>query len=104
MTGARFLDCSDPYEPPAALTQFLAAGGIPICVGFGSMTDSRAAALTQIVFDAIVATQQAVQGRLLRFVALGCLPWWFLILQISSDGQTVYISLESVQNLFRESN
>lgn len=58
MTGAWFLDLSEHYEPPAALTRFLAAGETPICVGFGSMTDSTAATLTKIVFDAISTSQQ----------------------------------------------
>lgn len=58
MTGVWFLDRSEQYEPPVALTQFLEAGETPICVGFGSMTDSSSEALTKIVFDAIAKVKQ----------------------------------------------
>ncbi len=58
VTGVWFLDRLDLYEPPAALTQFLEAGETPICVGFGSMTDSSSEALTNIVLEAIAASKQ----------------------------------------------
>lgn len=58
MTGAWFLDCSEQYEPPAALTQFLAAGETPICVGFGSMVDASSEALNNIVLEATRASKQ----------------------------------------------
>jgi sterol 3beta-glucosyltransferase len=57
ITGAWFLDCAEEYEPPAALTQFLEAGEAPICVGFGSMTDSSPE-LTNIVLEAIAGSKQ----------------------------------------------
>lgn len=58
MTGVWFLDRSEQYEPPAALTQFLEAGETPICVGFGSMVDSSSEALTKIVLEAISVSKQ----------------------------------------------
>jgi len=58
MTGVWFLDRSEQYEPPAALIQFLEAGEAPICVGFGSMTDSSSEALSKIVLEAISASKQ----------------------------------------------
>ena len=48
MTGVWFLDRSEQYEPPADLIQFLEAGEAPICVGFGSMTDSSSEALSKM--------------------------------------------------------
>jgi sterol 3beta-glucosyltransferase len=58
MTGAWFLNHSEQYDPPAALTQFLDAGETPICVGFGSMPDSSPEALSKIVLDALAASKQ----------------------------------------------
>lgn len=58
VTGAWFLDRSEHYEPPAALTQFLEAGETPICVGFGSMPDSSPEELSKIVLEAIAASKQ----------------------------------------------
>ena len=58
MTGVWFLDRSEQYEPPVALTQFLEAGETPICVGFGSMADSSPEALSEIVLEAITLSKQ----------------------------------------------
>lgn len=58
MTGVWFLDRAEEYEPPAALTQFLEAGETPICVGFGSMTDTSSETLTNIVLEAIAVSKQ----------------------------------------------
>lgn len=58
MTGAWFLDRSNQYDPPTALTQFLEAGETPICVGFGSMTDVSSETLSNIVLEAISASKQ----------------------------------------------
>ena len=55
MTGAWFLDRSEQYEPPIALTQFLEAGEPPICIGFGSMPDSNLEALSKLVLEALSA-------------------------------------------------
>lgn len=57
VTGAWFLDRAEQYEPPAALTQFLEAGETPICVGFGSMTDSTET-VSNIVLEAIAVSKQ----------------------------------------------
>lgn len=57
VTGAWFLDRAQEYEPPVALTQFLEAGETPICVGFGSMTDSTET-LSNIVLEAIAQSKQ----------------------------------------------
>jgi len=58
MTGAWFLDRAEEYKPPAALTEFLEAGETPICVGFGSMTDSSSETLSNIVLEAIAISKQ----------------------------------------------
>lgn len=58
MTGVWFLDRSEQYEPPVALTQFLEAGETPICVGFGSMSDASSEALNRIVLEAIAGSKQ----------------------------------------------
>lgn len=58
MTGVWFLDRSEHYEPPVALTQFLEAGETPICVGFGSMADSSPETLNTIVLEAIAMSKQ----------------------------------------------
>lgn len=58
MTGAWFLDRSEQYEPPAALTEFLEAGETPICVGFGSMSDMNPEGLNNIVLEALRASKQ----------------------------------------------
>lgn len=58
MTGVWFLDRLEQYQPPAALTQFLEAEETPICVGFGSMTDSSSEALSKIVLEAISLSKQ----------------------------------------------
>ncbi|MBD2092466.1 glycosyltransferase family 1 protein [Microcoleus sp. FACHB-1515] len=57
VTGAWFLDRAEEYEPPIALTQFLEAGETPICVGFGSMTDSTETT-SNIVLEAIALSKQ----------------------------------------------
>ena len=58
LTGAWFLDRTQEYEPPVALTQFLEAGETPICVGFGSMIASSPETLTDTVLEAISRSKQ----------------------------------------------
>lgn len=58
VTGTWFLDRGEEYEPPAALTQFLEAEETPICIGFGSMTDSSSEILTNVVLEAISVSKQ----------------------------------------------
>jgi len=41
VTGYLFLD-DETYQPPEALSAFLAAGASPVCVSFGSMVNDRA--------------------------------------------------------------
>lgn len=45
-TGFWFLDDEPGWQPPAALTNFLASGPAPVYVGFGSVGDPQAAAAT----------------------------------------------------------
>ena len=44
---------SAPWEPPADLAEFLAAGDPPVFVGFGSMAGGRGDALAPVVADAL---------------------------------------------------
>jgi len=48
-----FYDQAQPYEPPPALLDFLAAGEPPIYIGFGSVVVEDPAALRRIVFAAL---------------------------------------------------
>lgn len=64
MTGYWFLDQHADWSPEPALAAFLAAGPPPLYVGFGSMTDTRAAITTQAICDAMAASgQRAVLAR-----------------------------------------
>jgi sterol 3beta-glucosyltransferase len=53
VTGFWFTDDPPGFTPPPALEEFLAAGPAPVCIGFGSMsqTDPRAAA--ELVLEAV---------------------------------------------------
>lgn len=52
ITGYLFDD--DPtWTPPAALSEFLAAGDPPVYIGFGSMPDSKPQATTRLFIDAV---------------------------------------------------
>lgn len=61
-TGYWFLPGEDDWQPPAALTAFLAAGPPPVCLGFGSMTASDPAALTDLL---VRATERSGQRAIL---------------------------------------
>lgn len=52
MTGFFFLD-DEEWQPDAALTEFIAAGGPPVVVTFGSMTHEDPDALTDLLLAAI---------------------------------------------------
>lgn len=52
-TGYWFLNESDVWVPPSALTAFLAAGPPPVYVGFGSMAGRQPAQTTRIVLEAL---------------------------------------------------
>ncbi len=52
-TGYWFLNESETWQPPAELSRFLAAGGPPICIGFGSMTGIDPGALTDLFVEAV---------------------------------------------------
>ncbi len=54
VSGNWFLDQMLNWEPPARLVDFLTCGPPPVYIGFGSMTDRDPAALSRIVFDALV--------------------------------------------------
>jgi UDP:flavonoid glycosyltransferase YjiC (YdhE family) len=52
VTGYWYL--ADPtYQPPAALSAFLAGGAAPVCIGFGSMLHPRAAAIQRSFLSAL---------------------------------------------------
>lgn len=57
-TGYWFLDESDHWEPPTALTDFLKAGQPPICIGFGSMTGRDPQGMTRLVMEAVEQSGQ----------------------------------------------
>jgi sterol 3beta-glucosyltransferase len=54
--GYFFLDTPDTYQPPAALTDFLADGEPPVCVTFGSMIHRDAERIYRAVSDTIAQT------------------------------------------------
>lgn len=55
--GAFFFDEPD-YTPPPALTDFLAAGGPPVCISFGSMVHRDAERIGQAMLEALRRTRQ----------------------------------------------
>lgn len=61
-TGYWFLERDEPWRPPQALADFLAAGPAPVYVGFGSMPSKDPAAKGRLV---IAALQQAGQRGVL---------------------------------------
>jgi sterol 3beta-glucosyltransferase len=64
VTGYWFLDHEPDFQPPEALTQFLAAGTAPIYVGFGSMANSDPAQTFSIVSEALAqAGQRGIVGK-----------------------------------------
>ncbi|KAG7086366.1 hypothetical protein E1B28_002326 [Marasmius oreades] len=52
VVGFYFLDLATSYKPPNKLSAFLAAGGPPIYIGFGSVVVDDATAMTRTVFEA----------------------------------------------------
>jgi UDP:flavonoid glycosyltransferase YjiC (YdhE family) len=58
ITGYFFLDAPEAYRPPAELERFLAAGGPPVCVTFGSMINQDAERIDGIVRSALAQTGQ----------------------------------------------
>jgi UDP:flavonoid glycosyltransferase YjiC (YdhE family) len=58
VTGYWFLDPDEEWTPPADLLEFLRAGSPPIFIGFGSMSPRDPAAMTQVILQALVRTQQ----------------------------------------------
>jgi sterol 3beta-glucosyltransferase len=55
-TGFWFLDGATGWTPPARLEAFLAIGPKPVYIGFGSMTDRKARAMTERVLEALALT------------------------------------------------
>jgi UDP:flavonoid glycosyltransferase YjiC (YdhE family) len=53
VTGFWFLDAAPDWTPPPGLEEFLAAGPPPVYVGFGSMRDRDASAVTALVLEAL---------------------------------------------------
>lgn len=53
VTGFWFLDRPADWTPPPELCAFLESGPKPVCVGFGSMHSTDAAALTDLIFEAL---------------------------------------------------
>ena len=53
VTGYWFLDAAADWSPPAALTDFLAAGTKPVYIGFGSMSNRNPAETAELVIEAL---------------------------------------------------
>ena len=58
VTGYWFLDRKDNWQPPAQLTDFLAAGPPPVYVGFGSIAGRDPAKATRATIQALAQTGQ----------------------------------------------
>ncbi len=58
VSGYWFLDHHEPWQPPAALVNFIDAGTPPVYVGFGSMNNREAGKLTKVVVDAVTTAKQ----------------------------------------------
>ena len=56
VTGYWFLERSVGWQPPSALTNFLADGPPPVYIGFGSMSGHRSQELVTIAIDALKQT------------------------------------------------
>ncbi len=53
MTGYWFLPAGQNWQPPPGLTAFLERGDPPICIGFGSMTNTDPAGTLRLILDAV---------------------------------------------------
>lgn len=58
INGYFFLEAGQEYQPPAALTDFLALGEAPVCVSFGSMVNRESERIRRIVCEALALTHQ----------------------------------------------
>lgn len=58
VTGFWFADEPENWTPPSGLEEFLAAGPKPICIGFGSMSQTAPEQTTKLVVDAVVKSGQ----------------------------------------------
>ncbi len=56
VVGYWFMDAEEDWRPPGDLDAFLRAGPPPLYIGFGSMVDKEAQAVTEIVLDALAQT------------------------------------------------
>jgi sterol 3beta-glucosyltransferase len=54
--GYFFLD-DETYQPPAALTDFLAEGKPPVCISFGSMVNRETERVTRALLEALARTE-----------------------------------------------
>lgn len=58
VTGYWFADEPTNWTPPPGLEAFLAAGPKPVCIGFGSMTQTDPEKMTRLVVDAVKRSEQ----------------------------------------------
>ncbi len=58
ITGYWFLGEDEGWQPPEELRKFLAAGAPPVCVGFGSMTNSSPEETTRLIVEAVQRSDQ----------------------------------------------
>lgn len=58
VTGFWFADEPAGWTPPEGLEAFIAAGSKPICIGFGSMSQTTPEQTTRLVVDAVVKSGQ----------------------------------------------
>lgn len=58
VSGYFFLDSPADWQPPAGLTDFLAAGEAPVYIGFGSMSGQSPEVLAELVINALAQSGQ----------------------------------------------
>jgi sterol 3beta-glucosyltransferase len=58
VTGYWFADEPPDWSPPAGLEEFLANGAKPVCIGFGSMSQTAPEAATRLVLEAVARSGQ----------------------------------------------
>ena len=76
------------HTPPAGLTDFIAAGPPPVCIGFGSMSSRDPEALSELVLSAV--RRAGVRAVLEPFFA-PTLENEFRVLRQAADGPRVLV-------------
>jgi sterol 3beta-glucosyltransferase len=58
VTGYWFLDAEETWKPPSALIDFLESGSPPVYIGFGSMSNRKPEATTDLIVEAVGRSNQ----------------------------------------------